>query len=57
MGGRVTGTASIRATENGIELRQGQNTVRLYRHQILPFADYAVDWAETLEQRAGQEDE
>ena len=50
----MTGTASIRATENGIEIRQGQNTVHLYRHQILPFTDFAVDWAETLEQRKEQ---
>lgn len=47
----MTGTASIRAVADGIELRQGRNTVRLYAHQILPFTDYAVDWAETLEQR------
>ena len=47
----MTGTASIRATADGIELRQGRNTVRLYAHQILPFCDYAVDWAETLEQK------
>lgn len=51
----MTGTASIRATENGIELRQGQDIVRLYRHQILPFTDYAVDWAEQLEQRKEQQ--
>ena len=55
MGGPVTGPASIRAIEDGIELRQGQNTVRLYRHQILPFADYATKWAETLEQRKEQQ--
>lgn len=54
MGGPVTGTASIRATENGIEIRQGRNTVHLYRHQILPFTDYAIDWAEALEQRKEQ---
>ena len=47
----MTGTASIRATATGIEIRQGRNTVHLYRHQILPFTDYAVDWAETLEQK------
>lgn len=51
----MTGTTSIRATETGIELRQGRNTVRLYTHQILPFTDYAVDWAETLEQRKEQQ--
>ena len=51
----MTGTASIRATADGIELRQGRNTVRLYTHQILPFADYAIDWAETLEQQKEQQ--
>ena len=51
----MTGTASIRATEDGIELRQGRNTVRLYTHQILPFADYATKWAETLEERKEQQ--
>ena len=53
----MTGAASIKAIPNGVELRQGQNTVRLYRHQILPFTDYAVDWFENLEQQAEQEDE
>lgn len=47
----MAGTASIRATENGIEIRQGRNTIHLYRHQISAFANYATDWAETLEQR------
>ncbi|WP_270407810.1 hypothetical protein [Brachybacterium paraconglomeratum] len=51
----MTGTATIRATANGIELRQGGNTVRLYRHQILPFTDYATKWAEQLEQRKAQQ--
>ena len=51
----MTGTASIRATEDGIELRQGRNTVRLYTHQILPFTDYAIDWAETLEQQKDEQ--
>ena len=51
----MTGTASIRAIEDGIELRQGQNTVRLYTHQILPFTDYAIDWAEALERRKEQQ--
>lgn len=55
MGGPVTGTASIRATATGIEIRQGQNTVHLYRHQILPFTDYAVDWLEQLEKRKDQQ--
>lgn len=52
----MTGTASIRATEDGIEIRQGQNTVRLYTHQILPFTDYAIDWAEQLEQKRDEQE-
>ena len=47
----MTGTVSIRAVSDGIEIRQGRNTIHLYAHQLMPFADYAVDWAETLEQR------
>lgn len=53
----MTGTASIRATADGIELRQGRNTVRLYAHQILPFTDYAIDWAETLGQQKYEEEQ
>lgn len=51
----MTGTASIRATADGIELRQGRNTVRLYTHQILPFADYAAAWATQLQQKHEEE--
>ena len=51
----MTGTASIRATEDGIELRQGRNTVRLYAHQIIPFCNFATDWWEQLEQRKEQQ--
>lgn len=47
----MTGTASIRAVSDGLELRQGRNTIHLYAHQLMPFSDYAVDWAEQLEQR------
>ena len=47
----MTGTASIRAVADGIELRQGRNTVRLYRHQVIPFCNFATDWWEQLEQR------
>ena len=51
----MTGTATIRATADGIELRQGRNTVRLYRHQIAAFTQYATKWAEQLEQRKEQQ--
>ena len=51
----MTGTASIRATADGIELRQGRNTVRLYRHQVIPFCNFATDWIEQLEQLKEQQ--
>lgn len=47
----MNGTASIRATATGIELRQGQARITIYRHQILSFTDYAVDWLEQLERQ------
>lgn len=51
----MTGTASIRAVADGIEIRQGKHTIHLYAHQLMPFADYAVDWHEQLEQRKEQQ--
>ena len=53
----MTGTASIRAVSDGVIIRQGSAEVKIWAHQILRFTDFAVDWVETLEQRAGQEDE
>ena len=51
----TTGTASIRATSTGVELRQGRNRITLHKHQILPFTDYAVDHWERLDAAAEQE--
>lgn len=53
----MAGTTSIRAVPEGVELRNGGNRIIIYRHQLIPFCDYAIDWVETLAQRAGQEDE
>ena len=50
----TAGTTSIRAVPEGVELRNGGNRITIYRHQIIPFCDFAIDWAE---QQAGQEDE
>ena len=53
----TAGTTSIRAVPEGVELRNGGNRITIYRHQIIPFCDYAIDWAETLERQAEQEAE
>lgn len=51
----MAGTTSIHAVPEGVELRNSENRIIIYRHQILPFCDYAVDWAEQLEQREEQQ--
>ena len=45
----MTGTTSIRAVPEGVELRNSGNRIIIYRTQIIPFCDYAVDWAEQLD--------
>ena len=47
----MAGTTSIRAVPEGVELRNSGNRIIIYRHQIIPFCDYAVDWAEQLGQQ------
>ena len=55
---RVTaGTTSIRAVPDGVIIRQGSAEVKIWKHQILRFTEFAVDWYEIIEQRAGQENE
>ena len=51
----TTGTASIRATSTGVELRQGRNRIRLYKHQLPAVADYLHDHWERLDAAAEQE--
>lgn len=53
----MAGTTSIRAVPDGVIIRQGSAEVKIWAHQILRFTDFAVDWAETLAQRAEQEAE
>ena len=48
-------STSIRATNFGVELREGDRRARLYRHQLATVADYLVDHMERLEQAAEQE--
>ena len=50
-------TTSIRATEYGVELREGDHRIRLYRHQLASFSDFAIDHMERLERAAEQENE
>ena len=52
----TAGTTSIRAVPDGVIIRQGSAEVKIWKHQILRFTEYAVDWFENLEQQAGQED-
>ena len=47
----MAGTTSIHAVPEGVELRNSGNRIIIYRHQLIPFCNYAVDWAEQLEQR------
>ena len=51
----MAATTSIRAVPEGVELRNSGNRITIYRTQILPFCDYAVDWAEQLEQRKDEQ--
>lgn len=50
-------STSIRATNYGVEFREGNRRVRLYKHQLATVADYLVDHMERLEQAAEQENE
>ena len=51
----TAGTTSIRAVSDGVIIRQGSAEVKIWAHQILRFTDFAVDWAETLEQRKDEQ--
>ena len=47
----MAGTTSIHAVPEGVELRNSGNRIIIYRHQIIPFCNFATDWIEQLEQR------
>lgn len=53
----TAGTTSIRAVPDGVIIRQGSAEVKIWKHQLLTFTDFAVDWFEQLERRSEQEDE
>ena len=45
-------STSIRATSYGVEFREGDRRIRLYKHQLATVADYLVDHMERLERAA-----
>lgn len=49
-------STSIRATDYGVELREGDRRIRLYRHQLPAVADYLHDQWEHLEETRNRED-
>lgn len=53
----MAGTTFIRAVSDGVIIRQGSAEVKIWAHQLIPFADFSVDWGETLAQRAEEEAE
>lgn len=53
----MAGTTSIRAVSDGVIVRNGNAEVKIWKHQILRFTEFAVDWFEQLERAAEQEDE
>ena len=52
----MTGTTSIRAVSDGVIIRQGSVEVKIWKHQILPFTEFAVDWHEAIEKQRGQQE-
>ena len=50
----MAGTTSIRAVSDGVIIRQGNTEVKIWKHQILRFTEFAVDWYENLERQAEQ---
>ena len=50
-------STSVKATEFGVEFREGDRRIRLYKHQLATVADYLVDHMERLERAAEQENE
>lgn len=48
-------TTSVKATEYGVEFREGDRRIRLYKHQLPAVADYLHDHWERLEQRKDEQ--
>ena len=57
----MAGTTSIRAVPDGVIIRQGSAEVKIWKHQIAAFTQYATKWAEQLGQQhehtGGQNDD
>lgn len=51
----MAGTTSIRAVPDGVIIRQGGAEVKIWKHQILRFTEFAVDWLEQLEKQREQQ--
>ena len=52
----MTGTTSIRAVSDGVIVRQGGAEVKIWKHQIPAFTQYAADWAEQLGQKRDEQE-
>ena len=52
----MTGTTSIRAVSDGVIIRQGSAEVKIWKHQIPAFTQYATKWAERPEQRKDEQE-
>ena len=52
----MAGTTSIRAVPDGVIIRQGNAEVKIWKHQILRFTEFAVDWYEVIEKQRGQQE-
>lgn len=48
-------STSVKATEFGVEFREGDRRIRLYKHQLPAVADYLRDHWERLEKQRGQQ--
>ena len=48
-------TTSVKATEYGVEFREGDRRIRLYKHQLPAVAEYLRDHWERLEQRKDEQ--
>ena len=48
-------STSVKATEFGVEFREGDRRIRLYKHQLPAVADYLHDHWERLEQRKDEQ--
>ena len=48
-------STSVKATEYGVEFREGDRRIRLYKHQLPVVADYLHDHWEQLEQRKDEQ--